>query len=147
VHEVDTVTPGVACVIVPDDRWRCFPIGARFLDYLRGPLHNYFLGQILAEKGEPWPFDEWKHGQEGVLQYYEWLLGDDHQWPLGVDKVLTVSRFLQVLASRSLERHWDCPCGSGTKIRKCCDARLGELRRQISRSRASEVWVPESLAC
>lgn len=122
---------GVVCIMIPDDRWRCFPLGARFLDYLEGPLHNYFLGQIHAENGEPWPHGEWRHGNEGLLQYYEELLGTQDS--------LTVWRFLYVLSKLSLKRHWQCPCGSGRKIKKCCELKLNALRNKIPAKRAAEV--------
>ena len=131
VNPEGTDSPGVACVIIPDDRWNCFPVGARFLDYLEGPLHNYFLGQTRVEHGETWPFGEWKHGAKGMLQYYEDLLE--------TDDALTVWRFLYVLARFSLKRHWQCPCGSGRKIKKCCERKLNALRRKIPSRRAAEV--------
>ena len=131
VNAEGTASPGVACVIIPDDRWRCFPVGARFLEYVEGPLHNYFLGQTRIAHGEPWPFDEWKHGPDGVLQYYQWLLK--------TDDVLTVWRFVYVLARFSLKRHWQCPCGSGRKIKRCCEGKINTLRRKIPSKRAVEV--------
>jgi hypothetical protein len=115
---------GMACVLLPDDRWRCFPEGAPFVQFLDGPVHDFFLGQSLVALGEDWPFGQWSHGAKGVYEYYCWLLQ--------TDDADTVLRHLWVLAKLSLKGHWECPCGSGEKIRRCCRARIAELRGKIS---------------
>lgn len=114
---------GTACVLLPDDRWRCFPEGAPFLRFLDGPLHDFFLGQSLVALGEDWPFGQWSHGVRGVVEYYQWLFG--------TEDLETMVRFLEVLAKLNLKGHWPCPCGSGEKICRCCRARLIELRSRI----------------
>ena len=116
-------TDGKACVLMPDDRWRCFPEGAPFLQFLDGPLHDFFLGQSLVALGGDWPFGQWKHGAEGVYEYYQELLEAQDE--------RTVRRFLHVLAKLNLKTHWDCPCGSGRKIRKCCASKIVDLRGKI----------------
>lgn len=50
---------------------------------------------------------------------------------LQTDDARTVSRFLYVLSKLNVKGHWDCPCGSGLKIRRCCQARIADLRRKI----------------
>lgn len=114
---------GVACVLLPDDRWRCFPEGAPFAQFLDGPVRDFFLGQSLVALGEDWPFGQWRHGAEGVYEYYRWLLQ--------TDDADTVLRHLRVLAKLGLKGHWECPCGSGEKIRRCCRARIADLRGKI----------------
>jgi hypothetical protein len=114
---------GVACVLLPDDRWRCFPEGAPFVRFLEGPVHDFFLGQSLVALGEEWPFGQWSHGAEGVREYYQWLLQTED---LG-----TIVRFLQVLARLNWKGHLDCPCGSGKKIRRCCHSKTLDLRNKI----------------
>jgi len=117
-------TNGVACVLLPDDRWRCFPVGAPFREYLDRPLHHFFLGQSLVALGEKWPFDEWKHGAEGIIQYYEELLDSQD--------LKTIVRYLRIIAKQNFKPHLLCPCGSGKKIKKCCHAKVVQLRRRIA---------------
>lgn len=114
---------GVACVLLPDDRWRCFPEGAPFVTFLNGPVHDFFLGQSLVALGEDWPFGQWSHGAKGVWEYYQWLLG--------TNEPSTIRRFLEVLARLNLKGHLPCPCGSGQKIRRCCRAKIQDLRTKI----------------
>lgn len=123
---------GEACVLIPDDRWRCFPVGAPFRRYLEGPLHNYFLGQLCFAKGEGWPFGQWDHGPGGVLEYY--------QHYLGTDDTEVILSFLAFASSVGLKRGLKCPCGSGKKVARCCEAKLKRLRRAIPRERASEAF-------
>lgn len=114
---------GTACVMLPDDRWRCFPEGAPFLQFLDGPLHNFFLGQSLVAAGGDWPFGQWRHGPDGVFEYYQWLLE--------TKDAATVGRYLRVLAKLNFKDHLECPCGSGKKIRRCCRSKVLDLRRKI----------------
>lgn len=115
---------GKACVLLPDDRWRVFPVDAPLRVFLSGSLHEFFLSQSLVERGEPWPFGEWRHGEQGVLDYYQKLLA--------TNDTAVVSQFLYILARDSFKQHWDCPCGSGRRIRACCRDRILDLRQKIS---------------
>lgn len=114
---------GKACVLLPDDRGRCFPEGAPFRQFLDGPLHDFLLGQSLVALGGPWPFGEWAHGKDGIYQFYQDLLKTGNPQK--------IAAFLDVLSRLHLKPHWPCPCGSGRKIRKCCQSRIAELRRKI----------------
>jgi hypothetical protein len=120
VNEAD----GTACVLMPDERWKCFPENAPFLQYLTGPLHNFFLSQTVFEETGKWPFGEWSHGEHGFLEYCQEILGSDDP---GI-----VRRYLVLLAKNNLKKHYDCPCGSGRRIRHCCEMRMLELRRRVS---------------
>lgn len=119
---------GKACVLLPEDRQNCFPPGSTFKDFLDGPVHNFFLGQSLVALGQPWPFGEWRHGADGVIEFYSQYFG--------INDRSTVINFLTVLAKRETKPHWICPCGSGRKIKACCRARLARLRHQFPRASA-----------
>ena len=90
---------------------------------LEGPVHNFFLGQSLIEAGEPWPFGERKHGFEGLLESYGELIG--------TTEVTVISKYLECLSKKEIKGHWDCPCGSGKRIRDCHKASLMILRRRL----------------
>jgi hypothetical protein len=100
---------GVACVLLPDDRWRCFPENAPLVRFLDGPVHDFFLGQSLVALGEEWPFGQWSHGAEGVREYYQWLLQ--------TADAVTIVRFLQVLAKLNWKGHLDCPSQSHSQLK------------------------------
>ena len=114
---------GTACVLLPDERWKRFPEGTPFRQYLEGPLRDFFLGQSLVFFGDPWPAGEWGHGPFGRREYYQELLGTEDS-----DQI---DRFLFVLSKRNLKTHWDCPCGSGMRIRDCCQSKIEGLRGKI----------------
>jgi hypothetical protein len=114
---------GRACVMIEEDRWRCFPAGSSILDFIAVPVANFFLSQSYFEEHGEWPLGEWKHGWSGVLQYYQWLIGTEDN--------LTVCRFLYIISRLELKTHLECPCGSGKKIKRCCRAKIVKLRRKI----------------
>lgn len=131
---------GVACVLLPDDRGRCFPEDAPFSTYLNGPLHDFFLGQSLVALGGDWPFGEWSHGSTGVWEYYQELLQTE-------DRVV-VQAFLEALGKPVFKGHLPCPCGSGKKNRECCRNRISELRRMIppaiARTAFERLGIPQT---
>lgn len=102
---------GVCCVLLPEDRWWSFPPGTPFAEYLRGPLHNYFLAQSVVAAGGKWPFGEHKHGFPGITDFYEAKFGAKNS--------TLVVRFLQLVCEGGVRGHMQCACGSGRTLRKC----------------------------
>jgi hypothetical protein len=115
---------GTACVMLPDERWQSWPVGAPLVDFLNGPLRNYFICQSLVEAGDSWPMEQLAHGAKGILASYAKLLGTNEQ---GV-----IRDYLVCLAAKHVRGHWSCPCGSGKRLRDCHLAKVLELRGKIS---------------
>jgi hypothetical protein len=102
---------GVACVLLPEERWWSFPPNKPFLEYLTVPLHNYFLSQSLIEAGGTWPFSEHRHGLDGVIDFYK--------EQFGTQDTMTAILLLKLVASGRFKGHWPCPCSSGKILRHC----------------------------
>lgn len=115
---------GSACVFIPDDRWRCFPASSSFIDYLDGPLRNYFLSQLYYEETGKWLFGEYSHNEAGIIEYYQELFE--------IQDISTVINFLFELCENKLRKQHVCPCGSGRKLKKCCLLKCRELRKKIT---------------
>jgi hypothetical protein len=102
---------GRACVVLPDAYWLENATGeVSLLEYLRGPLHQYFVGQCLVETGDPWPRGEWAHGPKGMFEHYASVFGTQDVW--------AVCR-LMFAALKPMKGHLSCPCGSGHRYRRC----------------------------
>jgi hypothetical protein len=123
-HEDRHVIPGngEACLIVPEE-WIIQPNHDSILAFLIGPVRNFFLGQILVESGNPWPFGERSHGLPGLIEAYGEILGtsDGH----------TLRRYLDCLSREALKGHWECPCGSTKRLRDCHLNKVKSLRMII----------------
>lgn len=120
---------GNICTMVPEERYRVFPRGAPLLQFLNGPVRNYFLGITMREIGLPWPFGERPHGRAGVIEFYTELVGSSDEE--------VIRQYMLCIRSRQLRGHRPCPCGSGKKIRNCHIALITELRLLIHRSDAA----------
>lgn len=117
---------GAFCVMLPDDFWFQFPKGMSFEEYLAGPVRNFLLGQTLVSSGEPWPWGEWKHGKEGVLQFYKERFG--------IADAQLLRRFLVLATSvSSPSATWPCPCGSSRLGRCQHRATLEAIRTRVPR--------------
>lgn len=121
-------TDGTACVLIPDERWRLWPVGTPLKDFLTGPLHSFFLAQSMVEEGQPWPFGQWAHGAKGIFQYYRELLKTSN--------LRVITTYLDYLAAKHVKGHWACPCGSGGRVRDCHLGQIKNLRDKISRKDA-----------
>jgi hypothetical protein len=113
---------GVACPIVPEE-WLVRPDRDSIVQFLEGPVRNFFVGQILAEQGRAWPFGEREHGKRGLVQSYGELVGT-------ADEAALV-RYLDCLSHDRLKGHWDCPCGSKKRLRNCHFEVLTTLHQKL----------------
>lgn len=123
-------TDGTACVMLPDERWRVWPHGATLLQFLDGPVRNFFLGQSLVELGDPWPFGQWGHGAEGIRQYYAETLG--------TDDTRMITGYLDCLSKKKIKGHWPCPCRSGKRLRDCHLSLVHDLAIKVPRQVAAD---------
>ena len=121
-HHVNRET-GEACLFVPDERWKVAPPTMTFLEFLNGPVRNFFLGQSLFRRTGEWPFGQRSHGVAGIREYYSELLG--------TDDVNVILRYLECLRRPTLKGHWPCPCGSGRRLRACHRVQVDDLRTKI----------------
>jgi hypothetical protein len=115
-------TSGALCTEVPE--LTMLRGNYSLLSYLDGPVRNYFIGQALVERGEPWPFGEWAHGKTGLLEAYGEILG--------VAGEREIRRYLDYLVHKKIKGHWACPCGSGKRLRECHADHLRELQHRIA---------------
>ena len=131
---------GKTCVMLPDDRWRCFPEGSSIIDFIDVPVANYFLSQSYFEEHGEWPLGEWGHGMVGVIEFYKWLIGTESD--------ITMYRFLYVLSKQSLKRHLDCPCGSGKKIKELLSVqdRRPAIENPVAHGTAARSVLPNQQA-
>lgn len=112
---------GTLCVLLPDYFLYHQPEGITLADFLRRPLRDHLAGQAAVLRGKQWPEDEWAHGPEGVIQFYQDVLG--------IRDPEILLRLLLSEASRRSKRQMKCQCGSGRKRRHC----HGEALRALGR--------------
>ena len=131
-HEHRHINPrdGMACVLLPDERWRVWPPGSSLLSFLTGPVHSFFLAQSLVDLGHPCPFGQWEHGAKGIFQYYSELLK--------TSDVRVICNFLECLAAKKVKGHWRCPCRNGRLLRHCHSNVITDLKEKICRRDATK---------
>lgn len=84
-------------------------------------LRPYFLGQIYYEEFGKWPGEERSHFDAGLLEAVESIIGRQLNYE-------EADSYLRCLASKDTPKgHWDCPCGSGERMRKCCGSLVWDL--------------------
>jgi hypothetical protein len=121
-------TNGALCLFVPED-WFLSP-DRTILTYLDGPLRNFFIGESLVARGLPRKLGERSHRVKGLLEAYGEMVGSGDP--------VAIRSYLEYLGRIEVKGHWDCPCGSGRRLRDC---HLEHLRRL--RDRAPQ-WIARS---
>ncbi len=122
--EFHMFSDGRCCLFVPDAKEEVLPKGSSFLDFLNGPVRNFFLGQALVFRGQPWPFGERAHGLNGIMEYLTELVG--------TPDLQTIVNYLNYMSRPNVKGHWPCPCGSGKCLRNCHFKHLLQLREKKS---------------
>lgn len=121
-------TNGVCCLCVWEE-WLVKTSDQSFKAFCDGPLHNFFLSQVIYDQTGKWPFDERSHGAKGIAESIASALG------LELTET-QASRYAQALAAKELKGHWICPCGSGQKLRQCHIEQVRNLRQKIGQDAA-----------
>jgi hypothetical protein len=117
--EFHTNGDGSLCLAPPVEIRRKFleiPTLLGFVDNLLIPYLYSF--KHFKDQGYM-PYRDLPHGADGVMQYYFEAIG--------VDSASIVLDFLKIIALEDYRGHHECPCGSGSKIRKC----HGKLLREF----------------
>lgn len=114
---------GTACLFVADETWKYWNRTTSLIDFIKGPIYQYFLGQIYYEEHRTWPFGQRSHFGLGVAEYYF--------EELETTSIFVVYRFLELLAARTIDTHSLCYCGSLRTLRNCHHLKLADLRSKI----------------
>lgn len=124
------VKDGTACVCLPEDYFLRHAGPFDPVTFLDGPVRDFFIGQALVARGDPWPYGEWKHGDAGrgdwLSEFFESL------------SQIEIKAYLDLLSLKELKGHFICPCGSSRRIRNCHLQFIKLLRKMIPPNKAEE---------
>lgn len=122
---------GSACLFVPDARWKHWPAGATLLDFIRGPVHCFFLSQAYFDLTGNWIFGERPHGDKGIIDFYLEEVGVLN--PGSLYKCLALIPLDQYSANKR------CPCGSGSTLLECHGIAINHIQKHVPGDRIAEV--------
>jgi len=131
INEIDVpvygAKKGSACLFVPEEMSKYCPEGSSFVDFLKGPVNDFFLWQIEYElSGNP-SVKGRGHGVEGTIEFYK--------EKIGTDDLHEIIKFVNYIA-RDAKGHWPCYCGSGQKLKNCHYVKVMNFKKQVSRKLA-----------
>ncbi len=116
-----TYPSGEACLYLPMQLAEIFPEGSNLLDFLNSPVRSFFVSQSHFELTGKWPFGEWPHGVDAIIEYYAPILGTQDR--------NVISRYIEMITKKEIKGHWSCPCGSGKLLRHCHYEMVAKLHR------------------
>jgi hypothetical protein len=113
---------GSLCIGVEEAlRLQC--VDLRLATLLDGPIKAFLLGTVEAERGHPWPYGSWNHGDDGIRQFYA-----EH---FQVADAATLARLLHALRRTQPKWQKPCPCSSGKRLRECHGYLIQKLRQNV----------------
>lgn len=124
---------GVCCITV-FETWVVTHHDPTIGAFLDGPLRNFFLSQLLRQRGRDWPFEEWGHGVDGWIDAVAEFIGCRPR----KTEVRNVLKFR--CENDRLDMGAGCPCGARASAKECCGLSLQDFWAQVSADMA-EVWL------
>lgn len=114
---------GTCCLMVTDQFWFEHPQGMDVVDFIDGPVRGFFVSQSHFDVGGGWPYGEYGHGCDGIVQFYRALFG--------VEQEAVVLDLLRAIGGPRLRGRRVCPCGGGRAARDCHGPVLSDLLERI----------------
>lgn len=80
-------------------------------EWLDEYVEKYFLSYIYYQRYGVFPFGEHTHGVEGLYEFLQ------ERWK--TQSIQEAKNIFEFVCTREYRGHFECPCGSGKKIRNC----------------------------
>ena len=89
----------IACLFLPDERYKYYPRGSTIIDFIEGPVKSFFLWQTNYDlnKSES-SFEERGHGVEGIIEFYS--------EELKTKDISVMLKFLDYLTAKKVKKNW-----------------------------------------
>ncbi len=120
------LSDGSACLGVYADlmtRWSMKSNIVNYLEYFVAPFLVWQAYYDAHQKPPSW--GQRSHSADGIIEYYEELLG--------IDKRKSIVEFMKLLARKKQPKgHEMCPCGSGERLRNCHRNLLYSTREKVA---------------
>jgi len=112
-----------ACLFLREESSKYYPPGTTILDFLSGPVNDYFLWQTEFElTGQP-TVKARQHGIDGIIEFYK--------EELEIEDPKAILNCIDYLRKEA-KGHWPCFCGGGKKLRECHMEKFVALRIKVS---------------
>jgi len=112
-----------ACLFLIDERYKYYTSSTTIVNFIRQIVEPFFLSQTHYELTGKWLFGDRRHGVFGIIDFYKEILE--------TEDLQVISKFLYALAGDKVKGHWNCFCGSNSKIRHCHFELVKEFRNKI----------------
>lgn len=134
-NEFHTNPDGAFCLGAPLEVRMKFIKNPSLLGFVNEQVISFLYSFCYFEQHGEMPFGELSHGGKGILEYYTQLFNASSD-------VIAI-KLLKILAENSYRGHYDCPCGSGKRIRNC----HGGLLRNINSYQTQMGFLYDYIQC
>lgn len=120
-----------ACLFLKEERSKHYPPGSTILDFLKGPVNDYFLWQTEFElTGNP-TVKARPHGFDGIMEFYK--------EELEIEDPKAILNCIDYLRKEA-KGHWPCFCGGEKKLRECHFEKFSALKAKVPSKIAEEFF-------
>lgn len=89
------------------------------IEWFKKYVVNYYYSVMFFERYKRYPFGERSHGKEGIKEFY--------RKQLNVKQINSIVSMLKFIKDGKIRGHYNCPCGSGNRIRNCHYEELNKI--------------------
>lgn len=111
---------GTMCLGAPFEVRRRYLRDRSLRAFIDQQLIPFLYGCSIKLKYNYWPYEELSHGGQGIIEYYQKLLG--------VETDLAVIEILKALADGHFQNSALCACGSQKPFKKCHRPKIQKLK-------------------
>lgn len=110
-----------ACLFVKPQRWEVWPLGSGIGKFISGPVRDFFFSQAYYDLEGKWPYGDWRHGDDGIIDYFIKRLSVS-------DKKMLLAVVRLSLAGIPV-RQTKCPCNNAKRFKKCHWSKIQDLKK------------------
>lgn len=129
---------GACCLDITHDLILKRNTGINLIEFYREVIYPFFANHQYKIAEGDYANGEYKHFEDGIIQYYETKLGL-------IEPLLTVKLITEALENRKLEANKECPICSNQKHKKCCRPIINKLRLYEKKQLMKDLAVFEKL--
>lgn len=119
------VNPDNSCCFGVWERWCLLADDNSVRAFLQGPVRSYFVSQVVCELKGVWPFGEFSHGGDGLVEAGAELLS----CPNNSGSVIAM---IDAVLAGDFPPEDQCPCGSKVRAADCHLDQIERLHQKYS---------------
>lgn len=125
-RHIDSKNKGLCCLAPNTECQLILGKNYSLIDFTEKLVKPFFVSQVIFDKTGKWPYGDYKHYTEGLIEYYSKRL---EIYPNQIVSALEI-----LLEKKVIPRNELCFCGSGKKYKNCHRNILDNIKYYVNKN-------------